>query len=57
LSFLDPARAKAELGFRHEPFREYLGRIVAAFIAQPPASPPAALERRAEETALAAKFA
>jgi nucleoside-diphosphate-sugar epimerase len=57
MSFLDPARAKAELGFRHEPLREYLGRIVAAFIAQPPASPPAALERRAEETALAAKFA
>jgi nucleoside-diphosphate-sugar epimerase len=56
MSFLDPGRAKAELGFRHEPLREYLGRIVAAFLAQPPASPPPALARRAEETALAAKF-
>jgi nucleoside-diphosphate-sugar epimerase len=57
MSFLDPRRAKAKLGFRHEPLREYLGRIVAAFLAQPKASPPSALARRAEETALAAKFA
>jgi len=56
MSFLDPGRAKAELGFRHEPLREYLGRIVAAFLAQPPASPPPALARR-EERALAARFA
>ncbi|HVD76209.1 MAG TPA: epimerase, partial [Vicinamibacteria bacterium] len=56
MSFLDPGRAKAKLGFRHEPLREYLGRIVAAFLAQPKASPPSALARRAEETALAAKF-
>ena len=56
MSFLDPGRAKARLGFRHEPLREYLGRIVAAFLAQPKASPPSALARRAEETALAAKF-
>lgn len=57
MSFLDPARAKAELGFRHEPLREYLGRIVAAFLAQPPASPPAGYDRRADETALARRFA
>jgi nucleoside-diphosphate-sugar epimerase len=56
MSFLDPGRAKAELGFRHEPLREYLGRIVAAFLAQPPASPPPALARRAEEKALAATY-
>ena len=57
MSFLDPARAKAELGFRHEPLREYLGRIVAAFLAQPPAAPPAGYARRADEVALAERFA
>lgn len=53
MSLLDPRRAKAELGFRHEPLREYLGRIVAAFLAAPPAAPPPALARRADERALA----
>jgi nucleoside-diphosphate-sugar epimerase len=57
MSFLDPSRAKAELGFRHEPLREYLGRIVAAFVAHPPASPPPSLTRREEEKALAVGFA
>ena len=56
MSLLDPGRAQAELGFRHEPLREYLGRIVAAFVAQPPASPPPALARREEEKSLAAGF-
>jgi nucleoside-diphosphate-sugar epimerase len=56
MSFLDPGRARAELGFRHEPLREYLGRIVTAFVAHPPASPPPALARRAEEKALAARY-
>jgi len=53
MSFLDPSRAKTELGFRHEPLAEYLGRIVAAFLAQPPASPPESLSHRADEIALA----
>ena len=57
MSFLDPQRAKAELGFRHEPLREYLGRIVAAFLASPPAAPPPALARRADERSLAESYA
>lgn len=56
MSFLDPGRAKAELGFRHEPLREYLGRIVAAFLAAPPAAPPPSLARRDEERALAERY-
>jgi nucleoside-diphosphate-sugar epimerase len=56
MSFLDPRRAKAELGFRHEPLREYLGRIVAAFLAAPPASPPPSLACRADERALAESY-
>jgi nucleoside-diphosphate-sugar epimerase len=57
MSFLDPRRAKAELGFRHEPLREYLGRIVAAFLAAPPAAPPPSLARREDERALAERYA
>jgi nucleoside-diphosphate-sugar epimerase len=57
MSFLDPRRAKAELGFRHEPLREYLGRIVAAFLAAPPAAPPPSLARREDERALAEGYA
>jgi len=56
MSFLDPGRAKAELGFRHEPLREYLARIVASFVAHPPPAPPEALARRADEVALGQRF-
>ena len=54
MSFLDPSRAKAELGFVHEPLAGYVGRIVASFLARPPAELPPGLERRADELALAA---
>ena len=53
MSFLDPARAKAELGFRHEPLGSYLDKIVASFLAHPPAEPPPGYERRAAERAVA----
>ena len=53
MSFLDPSRAKAELGFVHEPLPVYLDRIVASFLAHPPAELPPGLDRRAEEIALA----
>jgi nucleoside-diphosphate-sugar epimerase len=54
MSFLDPARAKAELGFRHEPLGSYLDKIVTSFLAHPPAEPPPGYESRAAELALAA---
>jgi nucleoside-diphosphate-sugar epimerase len=40
MSFLDPSRAKAELGFRHDPLRQYLEKIVASFLAHPPLEAP-----------------
>jgi nucleoside-diphosphate-sugar epimerase len=51
MSFLDPGRAKRELGFRHEPLVSYLGRIVASFLAHPPEDrPPAGGDREREIT-------
>ena len=49
MSFLDPALAAAELGFRHEPLASYLDKIVTAFLAHPPAEPPPGYEKRAQE--------
>lgn len=54
MSFIDPSRARDELGFRHLPLREYLGRIAASFLAHPPEAPPPGYERRRDELALAA---
>ncbi|HXK09139.1 MAG TPA: NAD-dependent epimerase/dehydratase family protein [Vicinamibacteria bacterium] len=54
MSFLDPGRAKAELGFRHEPLGSYLDKIVSAFLAHPRPDPPPGYERRAVERRLAA---
>ncbi|HSN93209.1 MAG TPA: epimerase [Anaeromyxobacteraceae bacterium] len=53
MSFLDPARARAELGFVHEPVEVYLPKIVAAFLAHPPADRPEGYAARAEEVRLA----
>ncbi|HZU13659.1 MAG TPA: NAD-dependent epimerase/dehydratase family protein [Chloroflexota bacterium] len=39
-SLLDPRRAADQLGFRHEPLDEYLGRIIAAFLSNLPSTPP-----------------
>jgi hypothetical protein len=57
MSFLDPSRAKEELGFRHEPLRYYLDKIVTAFLTHPPLEPPASYRARAEELALASMIA
>ncbi len=53
MSFLDPGRARDELGFRHLPLDEYLGRVVASFLAHPPEAPPEAYAARPRELALA----
>ena len=53
MSFIDPALAKAELGFRHEPLACYLDKIVTSFLAHPPAEPPPGYEHRARERQLA----
>lgn len=53
MSFLDPGRAARELGFRHLPLAEYLGRIVATYLAHPPADPPPGAEHRAVERRVA----
>jgi nucleoside-diphosphate-sugar epimerase len=54
MSFVDPGLAQAELGFRHEPLAAYLDKIVAAFLAHPPAEAPPGYEQRETERRLAA---
>jgi nucleoside-diphosphate-sugar epimerase len=54
MSFLEPARAVAELGFRHEPLRHYLDKIVTSFLTHPPPTPPESYAGRAAELELAA---
>ena len=56
MSFVDPARARTELGFRHEPLRSYLDKIVTAFLARPPRDTPPGYAERARERALASSL-
>lgn len=53
MSRLDSSRAREELGFRHLPLDEYLGRIVAAFLAHQPSDRPEGYEWRELERQLA----
>lgn len=53
MSFMDPGKARDALGFVHLPLCEYLGRIVASFVANPPAGPPPSYAHRARELQLA----
>jgi nucleoside-diphosphate-sugar epimerase len=57
MSFLDPSRAKAALGFRHEPLASYLDKIVTAFLVHPRADPPPGYEQRSAELGLAVQQA
>jgi nucleoside-diphosphate-sugar epimerase len=56
MSLLDPSRARVELGFRHDSLKSVLDRIVAAFLAHTPDSPPESYARRGEEIALAQRY-
>ena len=53
MSFLDPSRAAAQLGFRHLPLDACLGRIAASFLAHTPPEPPAGYGDRRRELELA----
>lgn len=54
MSFIDPSRARRELGFVHEPLDGYLGKIVASFLAHPPPDHPEGYASREAERAAAA---
>ena len=56
MSFLDPARAKAALGFQHEPLRHYLEKIVTCFLNHPSVTPPAGYIQRPVELTLAGQL-
>ncbi len=53
MSFVDPSRVRAELGFVHEPVELYVPKIVASFLAHPPSTRPDGYGRRADEIAIA----
>src|SRR5262249_55868487 len=53
MSNLDPSKAKAELGFVHTPVREYMGRVVASWLAHPQADVPPGYALRSMELRLA----
>ena len=57
VSWLDPTRAKEELGFRHEPLTQYLDKIVGDFLNHHPATPPEEYAGRALEIELARRSA
>jgi nucleoside-diphosphate-sugar epimerase len=57
MSWLDPSRARAELGFAHRPMRECLRSVVASFLAHPPSGPPSGYATRALERTLAGRLA
>ncbi len=56
MSQLDAGKAKAALGFQHEPWRSYLDKIVTCFVNHPPTAPPENYTHREQERALAARW-
>jgi nucleoside-diphosphate-sugar epimerase len=57
MSFLDPSRARDDLGFEHRPMGECLRSVVASFVAHPPADRPPAYAGRPRELELARRLA
>ncbi|MGH2459140.1 MAG: hypothetical protein ACRDIY_09765 [Chloroflexota bacterium] len=55
MSHVDPGKARRELGFRHEPLRSYLEKIVVSFLAHPPTEPPKNDRNRPRELAVSVK--
>jgi nucleoside-diphosphate-sugar epimerase len=56
MSFLDPTRARNELGFVHDPLASYLEVIVTSFLSRPPLDPPPGCDSWAREDALLASL-
>ncbi|MRG98438.1 NAD-dependent epimerase/dehydratase family protein [Polyangium spumosum] len=56
MSMLDPSKAEAELGFRHEPLVTSLGKIVASFLAYGYTTPLEGYEARSKEIELAERW-
>jgi nucleoside-diphosphate-sugar epimerase len=56
MSWLDPSRAGAELGFAHRPMRECLRSVAAWFLAHPPPDRPDGYRARDRELALARRL-
>lgn len=54
MSRLDASRARRQLGFRHQPLEQYLGKMVASFLAHPPPDRPEDYRHRALELEIAA---
>ena len=54
MSRLDPALAKTELGFQHQPLEQYLDKIVSSLLAHFPTTPPENYVHRPTELRLAA---
>jgi nucleoside-diphosphate-sugar epimerase len=54
MSYIDPGKAKKDLGFAHEPLRDYLAAIVRSFLEIRPSAPPENYVHRPAELALAA---
>jgi nucleoside-diphosphate-sugar epimerase len=53
MSYLDPGRARAELGFRHAPLAQTLAAIVSSFLAHTPGDRPAGYSARDVELRIA----
>ena len=53
MSFMDPTKAKSELGFVHTPLWEYIDRAVTAFLGHPSSDRPEGYTERRRESELA----